>query len=364
MKILVTGAYGFIGKHLCLYLESKGHEVLKYGSQDKDLTSRVNSSDFIFHLAGVNRTDNDHDFQNVNYGLTEELILALNSVDRKIPIVFASSYQAILNTPYGVSKKRAEDALLKYQKGSNVPVIIYRLPGIFGKWSKPFYNTVVATFIHQAHHNLDLTVHDSNTQIEIAYIDDVVSHMTQHIIEKCEGSFFDVTPTYKVKLGDLAVQISNFKTLDKLKIVPDLSHDFIKKLYSTYISFMPINNIKQPLDLSSDDRGSFTEIIKNEAFGQVSINVTKPGIEKGHHYHHHKHEKFIVVSGFAEIRLRDFYSNEVYLFKVDGNYKQIINIPAGYVHSIKNVGEFDLITMMWANEMFNPKEPDTYVKKV
>lgn len=364
MNILVTGAYGFLGKHIALKCEEKGHHVLKYGRNDLDLESNIKNADFIFHLAGINRTEEMSDFKKVNLGLTQKIVDELSNTPKVIPVVFSSSYQALQENPYGISKKQAEDILIEFHKKTSNPVYIYRLPGIFGKWSKPYYNTVVATFIDQVLSGKSLTIHDPRTEIVISYIDDVVDKMTQHLDEKSHQIYHDVSPQYTCSLQELADQLKAFKKSEEKHIVPSLQDEFTKKLYSTYLSFKPIDQLNQSLNVNLDDRGSFTEILKQEGFGQVSINVAKPGIEKGHHYHHHKHEKFLVVSGQAEIRLRSLISDQVKTYHVSEEKLELIDIPPGVVHAIKNTGHKDLVTLMWANEIFDKENPDTRPKKV
>jgi UDP-2-acetamido-2,6-beta-L-arabino-hexul-4-ose reductase len=364
MNILVTGAYGFLGKHISLRLEESGHNVIKYGRLDGDLDLKVKKSEFIFHLAGINRTDKESEFTEVNVGLTEKIIDKVLKTKRSIPIVFASSYQALQVNPYGISKKKAEDALLEFNKTKLNPIYIYRLPGIFGRWSKPYYNTVVATFIDQVLSSKPLTIHNPNSEIEISYIDDVVDRMTHHFDGNSSEIYQDVYPKYKITLQMLAESLISFKELEGRNHIPNLEDDFLKKLYSTYVSFKPEDKLSQPLIENTDHRGSFTEILKQQGFGQVSVNVSKPGIEKGHHYHHHKHEKFVVVSGHGEIHLRNLFSDKIMSFIVSEEKIELIDIPPGYVHSIKNTGTKDLVTIMWANETFDKEKPDTIPKKV
>lgn len=364
MNILVTGAYGFLGKHISLRLEESGHNVIKYGRLDGDLDFKVKKSEFIFHLAGINRTDKESEFTEVNVGLTEKIIDEVLKTKRSIPIVFASSYQALQLNPYGISKKQAEELLIDFQKSTLNQVYIYRLPGIFGKWSKPYYNTVVATFIDQVLSSKPLTIHNPNSEIEISYIEDVVDRMTHQLDENSSEIYQDVYPKYKLTLQMLAESLISFKELEGSNHITNLEEDFLKKLYSTYVSFKSEDKLSQPLIVNTDQRGSFTEILKQQGFGQVSVNVSKPGIEKGHHYHHHKHEKFVVVSGYGEIDLRNLFSDEVMTYQVSEEKIELIDIPPGYVHSIKNTGIKDLVTIMWANETFDKEKPDTIPKKV
>jgi UDP-2-acetamido-2,6-beta-L-arabino-hexul-4-ose reductase len=364
MKILVTGSNGFLGKHIVLRLEELGHEVLTYGRNDNDLEHKISNSEFIFHLAGVNRTENESDFQNINVGLTQTIIKNIKEGNKKIPIVFASSYQTTQLNPYGISKKQAEDELIEFNVETGNSIFIFRLPGIFGKWSKPKYNTVVATFIDQVLNEKPLTIHDPHTIIQITYIDDVVNDMVHCIQLNDKNIYQDVKKTYKLALKDLALKLQSFKDNEAKNLVPMLEDEFTKKLYSTYVSFKTKNQFKTKLNSHTDDRGSFTEILKQASFGQISVNVTIPGIEKGQHYHHHKHEKFLVVSGVAEINLRSLMTDELITINVSEETLEIVEIPPGYVHSIKNIGDKDLVTLMWANEIFDSECPDTISKKV
>jgi UDP-2-acetamido-2,6-beta-L-arabino-hexul-4-ose reductase len=364
MKILVTGSNGFLGKHIVLRLEELGHKVLTYGRNDNDLDNKISNSEFIFHLAGVNRTENESDFQKVNVGLTQAIVKAIKNFNVKVPIIFASSYQATQLNPYGISKKKAEDELLEFNLVTGNLINIFRLPGIFGKWSKPYYNTVVATFVDQVLNEKPLTIHDPQTIIEIAYIDDVVNDMVECIQLNNEKIYQDVKKTHKLTLKDLTLILQSFKENEAKNLVPTLEDEFTKKLYSTYVSFKTKNQFKTKLTSHSDHRGSFTEILKQTAFGQISVNMTKPGIEKGHHYHHHKHEKFLVVSGKAQIQLKKLFTDEFITINVSEETLEVVDIPPGYVHSIKNIGDKDLVTLMWANEIFDPENPDTISKKV
>jgi UDP-2-acetamido-2,6-beta-L-arabino-hexul-4-ose reductase len=297
-------------------------------------------------------------------GLTKGIIKVIKNLNKKIPIIFASSYQATQLNPYGISKKQAEDELLEFNLETGNSINIFRLPGIFGKWSKPYYNTVVATFIDQVHNEKPLTIDDPQTIIEIAYIDDVINDMVDCIRVNDKKIYQDLKKTYKLTLKDLALKLQSFKENETKNLVPILDDKFTKKLYSTYVSFKTENQFITKLNSHSDDRGSFTEILKQASFGQISVNVAKPGIEKGHHYHHHKHEKFLVVSGVALIQLKNLVTDELITINVSEETLEIVDIPSGYVHSIKNIGTKDLVTLMWANEIFDAENPDTISKKV
>lgn len=364
MKILITGSNGFIGKNLSVYLKELSHEVLTFKRDDSDLFEKINQSEFIFHLAGVNRPKDDKDFYNINVGLTEELIEGVKKTKRNIPILFASSTQVLLDNPYGVSKKQAEDKLLAFHEQSQNHVYILRLPGVFGKWSKPYYNTVVATFIHQMINGESLTVTDPEKILDLVYVEDLMQQFISIFEIPSIREIIDVDNIESIKLGELAKMIQQFKQWDETLTIPNLEKSIDKKLYSTYISMKSPEDFLTHMKMHIDERGSFTELIKSLSAGQVSINIAKPGIEKGNHYHHHKHEKFVVVSGHAEIKLRKIGSDEITTIYSNGDNIQSVDIPPGYVHSISNVGYIDLITLMWANEIFDPTNPDTIYQKV
>jgi UDP-2-acetamido-2,6-beta-L-arabino-hexul-4-ose reductase len=338
--------------------------IYKFGRDDLDLESKIMKSDFIFHLAGINRTDKENEFHEVNVGLTQRIIEEIKKTKRIIPVLFSSSYQAVESNPYGTSKKIAEDLLINFYKTTSNPLYIFRLPGVFGKWSRPYYNSVVATFILQIHSGSSLTIHNPETEIVIAYIDDVVEEMMRCINLPNNYIYQELKTTYKLKLQELANKLSSFKESEENLLIPQLEDDFKKKLYSTYVSFKPKQSLRKKLQMNVDERGSFTEILKQINFGQFSVNVSKPGIEKGQHYHHHKHEKFLVVKGQAEINLRNIINDDIIKIQVSDKNLELIDIPPGYVHSIKNIGSNELVTLMWANELFNSEKPDTTSKKV
>ena len=364
MKALVTGSKGFIGKHLVLRLKENDYEVLEYGRNDDDLEEKINDVDIIFHLAGINRTNNLNDFQSVNVGLTEEIIRLIKKTERFIPIVFSSTKQVFSDNPYGKSKKNAEELLLKFNEDYQNPTYIFRLPGVFGKWSKPYYNTVVATFIDQLHHNENPTIDDANSALELIYIDRVIDMFVESMNHKLKPGVQEINNTYQLSVGELADYLIDIHRSDLNCMIPDLKSPLIKDLYSTYISFKPMDDLEKKLKMNKDDRGSFTEILKTLSDGQFSVNITKPGIIKGNHYHHHKHEKFIVVSGHALIQLRNIKSGQMSEISASEETLVIIDIPPGAVHNIRNVGETDLVTLMWANEVFDANAPDTIYEKV
>lgn len=369
MKILVTGAKGFVGKNLIAQLKNEGYlEIFEYyKSTEKSLLENyVKKCDFVFHLAGVNRPENEKEFMEGNFGFTSELLALLKKYNNKAPILITSSVQAKLDNPYGKSKKAGEDLLFNYGIENDIEVFVYRLHNLFGKWSKPNYNTVVATFCNNIARNIDIKVNDNNINLVLCYIDDVVNCFIQAIQGRVikENEFCIVPITYNIKLGELANKIREFRESRKDLSIVNMEDELTKKLYSTYLSFLPKDDFIYDLKMNEDNRGSFTEMIRTPERGQVSVNVSKPGITKGNHWHNTKNEKFLVVSGEGLIRFRKVDEDDVIKYRVSGDILQVVDIPVGYTHSIVNVGETDLITVMWVNECFNPEKPDTYYLEV
>lgn len=364
MRILVTGAGGFLGKNLVAELKNQGYEDLLLYTRDHtldDLEEYTKKCEFVYHLAGVNRPESEEDFMDGNYGFTSELLELLKKHNNKSPILITSSIQAEKDNPYGVSKKAGEDLLFDHSLKTGTEVFVYRLPNLFGKWSKPNYNTVVATYCYNIARDLDIQVNNPGAELTLCYIDDVV----EEFIKALEGNptkndnYCSVETTYIIKLGNLANLIKKFKESRTNLSVPNMDDALTKKLYSTYLSFLPTDEFTYDLKMNIDDRGSFTEFIRTPDRGQVSVNVSKPGITKGNHWHHTKNEKFLVVSGQGLIRFRDVYTDEIIEYKVSSENLQVVDIPVGYTHSIVNTGDIDLVTVMWVNESFNPELPDT-----
>ncbi|MCA1021067.1 capsular polysaccharide biosynthesis protein CapF [Halobacillus litoralis] len=369
MKVLVTGSKGFIGKNLIAELKNRNYTDIFEYNRDTDpsfLDEYCKHADFVFHLAGANRPQNQSEFMDVNYGLTSTLLESLIKYRNNCPIMFSSSIQANLETPYGTSKKASEDLLLEYRKQSGVRVLIYRFPNVFGKWCKPNYNSVVATFCHNIANDQPIKVNDPNIVMNLVYIDDVVEELINALNDN-EHSIDDyckVPVAYNVTLEKLTNLIYSFKGSREKKSVPDMSNPFIKKLYSTYLSYLPKDQFSYNLNMNIDHRGSFTEFIKTPERGQVSVNISKPGVTKGNHWHHTKNEKFLVVSGNGVIRFRKIDSEEIIEYHVSGEQLEVVDIPTGYTHNIENLGQTDMVTIMWANELFNPEKPDTYYLEV
>jgi UDP-2-acetamido-2,6-beta-L-arabino-hexul-4-ose reductase len=368
MRILVTGAKGFIGKNLCLTLKNAGHEVFEYdlGSTDDDLKSFVSKTDWIIHLAGINRPLKPEEFIDGNVNLAQKLLDVVLAAGSKAPIIFSSSTQAALDNSYGQSKKKAEEELFAFQKKNNHPVYVFRLYNAFGKWCRPNYNSVIATFCYNVAHDLPIQINEVAPAIDFVYIDDIVASFLNVLSSDGKGSkdIIYPEPHYSEKLGDIANALYGFKKSRSDFSVPDIQDQFFKKLYSTYLSYLEEDNFAYPLVPHKDQRGSFTEMLKTKSLGQVSVNVSKPGITKGNHYHMTKNEKYLVVTGTCEIKFRKVGTDKVITYKCSGDDLRVVDIPPGYTHCITNVGTCDSVTIMWANEQFDPNHPDTVMMPV
>lgn len=369
MKILVTGARGFVGKNLIAELNNRGYKDIYSFDIDTDkalLDEYTKNCEFVFHLAGVNRPKDEKEFMEGNFGFTSELLDLLKNNNNKAPILITSSIQAERDNPYGNSKRAGEELMFGYSSETGAKAIVYRLPNLFGKWSRPNYNTVVATFCHNIARGLDIQINNPDAELTLCYIDDLLDEFIRALegSPTKNGKYCCVPIIHKITLKDLADKIKGFKESRKDLSIPDMEDEITKKLYSTYLSFLPENDFSYDLNMHCDNRGSFTEFIKNPQTGQVSVNVAKPGITKGNHWHHTKNEKFLVVSGKGLIRFRNINSDEIIEYKVSGEKLQVVDIPTGYTHSIANIGDTDLVTIMWANEAFNPEKPDTYFLEV
>lgn len=360
--VLVTGAYGFIGKNLCVVLENNNFITLKYGTHHtkEHLVSCVNKADVIVHLAGINRPENVDDFYSGNKVFTEYLSDLVSQSKKSTQIIYTSSTQASSDTDYGKSKKQAEEVLLKFHKKTNYPVSIFRLPNTFGKWSKPYYNSVVSTWCYNISRDMRLEINNLNQEIILSYIDDVVESIVFEINNQSnEYKFVEINKIYKVTLGELALKIKAFNLSRKNLIMPSLEEDFDRHLYSTYLTYLPENEYAYSLEMKHDNRGWLAEFIKSKSMGQIFISKTNPGITRGNHWHHSKAEKFLVLDGEAIIKFKNIEKEEVFSYEVNGMKLQVIDIPAGYSHSITNTGTKELITLFWANEIFNIEIPDT-----
>jgi UDP-2-acetamido-2,6-beta-L-arabino-hexul-4-ose reductase len=344
-------------------LERKDCETMIFDQENSPeaLKRWVLDADIIFHLAGVNRPQDSMNFERGNVGLTERLCQLLREGGRSPKIVFSSSIQAKLVNLYGASKAKAEDALRQFASETGACVRIYRLNNLFGKWSRPNYNSVTATFCHNIASDLPIAISDPSSELKLSYVDDVVAAFVAEIDgrQACGEVTADI-PEYKIQLGDLAGRIQAFHEIGSTLTLPDFAHWFDRALYATYLSYVPQPALQHNLEITSDTRGCLAEFIKQKNFGQIFVSRTKPGVTRGNHYHHTKAEKFFVVEGDGLIRMRAVEGGPVEEFPVKGSAYQVIDIPPGFTHSIKNVGTGEMVTLFWSSEMFDPNRPDTY----
>lgn len=400
MKILVTGAKGFVGRNLVSQLHNiqsgkarnyaiSGEEITVYeydvDSTSEELDQYCRQADFVFNLAGVNRPKDQSEFMKGNFGFASELLDTLKKYGNACPVMLASSIQATLigrygTSDYGKSKLAGEELFFEYAKETGAKVLVYRFPNLFGKWCRPNYNSAVATFCNNIANDLPILVNDRSTVLELLYIDDLVEEMIAALSGKehhCEfdgvetvlkedGRYCAVPVTHKVTLGEIVDLLHTFAVQPATLVIPEIpDNSFAKKLYSTYLSYLPKEKVAFPLKMNVDDRGSFTELLRSEKCGQVSINISKPGITKGQHWHHSKWEFFMVVSGHGLIQERKIGTDEVIEFEVSGDRIEAVHMLPGYTHNIINLSETEnLVTVMWANELFNPNRPDTYFEPV
>lgn len=397
MNILVTGAKGFVGKNLCSQLKNIRDNKARWYDVDvtdvyeydidntaEELDKYCAKADFVFNLAGVNRPKDKEEFMKGNFGFTSTLLDTLKKYQNTCPVMLSSSTQASLtgrfgNSEYGTSKKAGEELFFDYAKETRAKILVYRFPNLFGKWCRPNYNSAIATFCHNIAHDLPILVNDSSVELELLYIDDLVDEMIAAIKgeeHRCEFDGLTVLPskegrycycpiTYKVALGWIVELLNKFSTQREALGIPFLAEGFEKKLYSTYLSYLPKEKFAYPLKMNVDVRGSFTEILRTSDRGQVAINISKPGITKGQHWHHSKVEKFVVVSGYGLIQQRKINSDEVLNFEVNGDKIQVVEAIPGFTHNIINLSETEnLVTLIWCNEIFDFNRPETYFEEV
>ena len=382
MNILVTGANGFVGRNLVSQLENIASgkarnyaiareelHVLCYDvdSDPAALEEYCRRADFVFNLAGVNRPEDPSEFMKGNFGFASLLLDTLKKCGNSCPVMISSSTQAALDNPYGESKRAGEELLFEYGRETGAKVLVYRFPNVFGKWCRPNYNSAVATFCHNIAHGLPIRVNDPSVVMHLVYIDDVVDELIGALSgdEHRAGAFCEVPVVHEITLGGIVDLLYSFRDMQQDLEVPDFGDAFTKKLYSTYLSYLPKEKFCYPLKMNVDNRGSFTEIIRTPDRGQFSVNISKPGITKGEHWHHTKNEKFVVVSGHGLVQLRKIGTDEVINFEVSGEKMEVVEMIPGYTHNIINLSDTeDLVTFMWANEAFNPERPDTYFEPV
>ena len=397
MKILVTGAYGFVGKNLCAALKNIRYgkdktrsvcveEIYEYDIDTPEavLDEACENADFVFNLAGVNRPQSSEEFMHGNFGFASLLLNKLKEKKNTCPVMLSSSIQATLigryDSDYGRSKKAGEELFFSYAEETGAKVLVYRFPNLFGKWCRPNYNSAVATFCNNIANDLPITVNDPAVTLELLYIDDLIDEMIAALggrEHRCEfdgvntvlregGRYCAAPVTHKVTLGEIVSLLESFRAQTETLVMPEIpENSFAKKLYSTYLSYLPKEKVAFPLKMNIDARGSFTELLKTEKCGQFSVNISKPGITKGQHWHHTKWEFFIVVSGRGLIQMRKIGSDEVLNFEVSGEKIEAIHMLPGYTHNIINLSDTDdLVTLMWANEQFDPSHPDTFFEVV
>jgi UDP-2-acetamido-2,6-beta-L-arabino-hexul-4-ose reductase len=368
--VVVTGADGFIGKNLIEHLKSNADvKVLGYdlSNNPTNLESFLSQADFVFHLAGVNRPQHEAEFIIGNKCFTEQVLDALKQQHRKIPVLMTSSTQAVLNNPYGVSKRQAEMVVFEWARDNDGQALVYRLPNVFGKWCRPNYNSVVATFCYNIVHDLSIQINNPSQRLELAYIDDVVSEFILALDGCCNkqaDGYCAVPRTFTITLQELADRIKAFRASRTTLLLPDFGDELSRFLYATYLSYLPEDGFGYQLEMKHDHRGWLAELLKSRQFGQIFISRTKPGVTRGNHWHHTKAEKFIVVAGQGIIRFRQIQGDHLIELPVSGENLKVVDIPVGYTHAIENVGTTDLITLFWADEVFDPNHSDTNIQEV
>jgi len=363
-RVLITGGRGFLGRNLAAHLAERKDCVVRLFDQEnsaEELKAWVLEADVIFHLAGVNRPRDPIEFERGNAELTEQVCQFLREFRRSPKIVFSSSIQAELDNPYGASKAKAENTLRQFAMDTGAHIRILRLKNLFGKWSRPNYNSVTATFCHNIANGIPIAISDPSREVELSYVDDVVAAFLAEIDEQAGGvEAGQEIPSYCIQLGDLAGRIQDCQMMKSTLTLPDFSDWFNRALYATYLSYVPLDARRSGLGIKPDARGSLAEFIKQKSFGQIFVSRTKPGITRGNHYHHTKTEKFFVVEGEGLIRMRAVDGDSVEEYPVKGSEYQVIDIPPGYTHSITNIGKGEMVTLFWSSEIFNPDRPDTY----
>lgn len=369
MDILVTGSKGFIALNLIAQLENSGYHVLQFdrGMDTALLVEHVKKCEFVFHLAGVNRPEDETEYWTGNVDFTSKLLHIIRDNQRHIPVLFSSSIQAGLDNAYGKSKRAGEALVTQYSRETGTDCYIYRLPNVFGKWCRPNYNSVVATFCHNLANGLDITVDDPAEKLYLVYVDDVVSEwlaILEGHASKVKDGFCEVGPVYEATVGKIANKLRAFRNGRDNMIIPSFADEFDRKLYAVWLSHLQPEKLSYQLDRRADCRGWLCEFLKSEATGQIFLSRTKPGFTRGNHWHHTKVEKFLVVEGEAVISLQNQRSGQILRFPVSGDRPRVVDIPPGYAHAITNAGSGDLVTLFWADEIFDAARPDTYIQQI
>ncbi len=362
MNILLTGSDGFIGKNLKFKLLENKHSVIEFtrGMSFKENSLNQKNIDCVFHLAGENRPKNLKDFTKNNVDLTSELSDFLKSKNKKIPVFFSSSIQVAETNPYAESKIKAEEILKKLHQENGNQIFIYRLPNVFGKWSKPNYNSAVATFCHNISRSLDIDVHDPRKPLSLLYIDDLIDIFLRDLEKDSKGiKVIEIENFFETTVGELSETILSFSKYHLIRPIAEVGEGLERALYATYLSFLPKEKIAFKLPINKDERGLFVEVLKTRKSGQFSFLTARPGYTRGQHYHHTKNEQFLVISGEAEFNFKNLISNESFTISSSGDEPKVVQTIPGWIHNIKNVGKNDLIVMLWANELFDPENPDT-----
>jgi UDP-2-acetamido-2,6-beta-L-arabino-hexul-4-ose reductase len=368
MNVLVTGANGFIGQNLCVFLNEAGYRNISIVTREDtkaSILAKVNQADFIYHLAGINRPENELDFKKGNTDLTALIINELIASNKKTPIVLSSSIQASVDNAYGVSKAEAENVVKLYQEETDAKIYIYRLPNVFGKWCQPNYNSAVATFCHNTINDLPITINDAKAPLTLVYVDDVCENFIRLLDPSIvTNDTCEVAPVYKTSVGEMAELLKAFKNSRDTLITEKVGTEFTRALYSTYVSYLRPEQFSYPVTRHTDERGTFVEMLKTQDSGQFSFFTAHPGITRGGHYHHTKTEKFLVIKGKASFKFRHIASAEFYELLVDGEESRIVETAPGWSHDITNIGDEEMIVMLWANEIFDRDSPDTINFKV
>lgn len=369
MRVLITGSNGFIAKNLIAELQNRKYGELllcNRNTTSEILEQYIEQCDILIHLAGVNRPVNEEEYYTGNVGFTETIVDLLGKKKKRLHIIYSSTVMTTRHKFYRECKRKAEKLLEDYTEKSGSTLSIFRLPNVFGRWCKPNYNSVIATFCYNISHDIDIEINDPDVQMKLVYIDDVIEKIISCMEEKNLKAerYPEIQEFYQITVGELAEMIYSFKSARKRLEVPHVGDALERKLYSTYLSYLEPEDYCYKLKMNKDERGSFTEFLHLQEFGQISVNVARPGIVKGNHWHHTKTEKFLVVKGRASIKLRHIVTGQKTEFITSEDKLEVVDIPAGYAHNITNIGTEDLVTIMWANEVFDPEKPDTYYGEV